>query len=309
MSVLAPKSVTVVTIVKNLIVERRMENFLQCMESVLAQDYINLQYLVKDGNSKDGSFQALQKLSKEYGFKLVSGKDTGVWDAMDKSLDLVGTDYLNFMNSDDFFTRSDAVSIAVSNLNKSNADWFFSNAYVERKNKTKYNFPTSPWGVFACFGIVHQTMFVKTKTLKKADPFKYPHVTKENFLMMQLLVNEAPFAFSEKPLVCYREGGFSTSAYGGFNLEKTMADFADYFFRLAGRNWGMTLQECYDCFGFNIFSKRGILQSLKVIKKFHNSKLQLYFISKLIGHMINSREFRFKKQISLLAHFVFQKSR
>lgn len=309
MSILAPKSVTVVTIVKNLIAEGRMENFTQCMESVLAQDYSNLQYLVKDGNSKDGSLQALKKLSKKHGFKLISGNDTGVWDAMDKSLDMITTDYVNFMNSDDFFTRSDAVSIAVSKLEESKADWFFSEAFVERKNQTKYMFPTSPWGVFACFGIVHQTLFVNTLTLKKADPFKYPHITKENFLMMQLLVNDAPFAFSEKALVCYREGGYSTNAYGGNNLEKTIKDFADYFFRLAGRNWGMTWQDCYDCFGFQIFSKRSILQSLKVVKNFENRKLQSFFVLKLIGHLINTREFRFKKQISSLARFVFEKSR
>jgi glycosyltransferase involved in cell wall biosynthesis len=306
MSIAAPTSVAVVTIVKNLIAEGRMENFIQCMESVLAQDYPNLQYLVKDGNSKDGSLKALQTLSKKHGFKLVSEIDTGVWDAMDKSLNMITSDYLNFMNSDDFFTRSDAVSIAVSKLEESNADWFFSEAYVERKNQTKYMFPTSPWGVFACFGIVHQTIFVRTLTLKKADPFKYSHVTKENFLMMQLLINDAVFAFSKKPLVCYREGGYSTNAYGGNNLETTNKDFADYFFRLAGRNWGMTWQECYDCFGFQLFSKRNILQSLKVIKKFENRNLKLFFVLKLIAHLINTREFRFKRQISSLARFVLK---
>jgi glycosyltransferase involved in cell wall biosynthesis len=105
--------VTVVTICFN------AEKIVQkTLESVLHQDYPNLEYLVIDGGSKDTTPAIIQQYQAEYENKpstqkiawWVSEKDSGVSEAFNKGIARSSGDFLGFMNAGDYFASSDALS-------------------------------------------------------------------------------------------------------------------------------------------------------------------------------------------------------
>ncbi|MBE0687714.1 MAG: glycosyltransferase, partial [Anaerolineaceae bacterium] len=89
----------------------------KAMVSVLNQDYPNLEYIIVDGNSTDGS----QDIIKKYANRLawwVSEKDNGQADAFNKGLMHAGGKYIGWLNSDDLYLDgvvSEAIELLESN--------------------------------------------------------------------------------------------------------------------------------------------------------------------------------------------------
>ena len=283
---------TIVTSVKNLINECRQDVFIQSLNSIRIQSYPHIQHIVIDGGSTDGTLEYLRKLRESNHFELHVIPDRNLWDGLNNGLGFATGKFVNFMNSDDFFSSPDAVWVAVRALEKKKAKWFFSSSSVLREDGSIYEFPTSLAGVFSCLGIVHQTMWVDTQLLRQIDPFRKPHVTRENYLMMVLILNGYPVAKSRKKLVVYREGGFSGKTYGGRNLIKTKNDFGDYFYELAGNLWGLSKLECASMFGWNCFSDTGAISNLKIFSKLGIIFLKYDFLKKYTVHLIRHKSKR-----------------
>ena len=94
---------TVITIVYNNV--RHIERTLQ---SVINQTYTNLEYIVVDGLSTDGTLDVIHQHKDKIAI-LISEKDKGIYDAMNKGLALATGDYVIFMNSGDTFYAPDTV--------------------------------------------------------------------------------------------------------------------------------------------------------------------------------------------------------
>jgi glycosyltransferase involved in cell wall biosynthesis len=73
-----------------------------CIESVAQQSYKNIEHLVIDGASKDGTREMLEKASVQHPhLRFVSEKDKGIYDAMNKGMRNASGDYVLFLGSDD----------------------------------------------------------------------------------------------------------------------------------------------------------------------------------------------------------------
>ena len=89
--------VSVITVVYN-----DVSNIEETILSVINQDYPNIEYVVIDGGSSDGTIE----LIKRYEYKLayyLSEPDNGIYDAMNKGIVKVKGQLVNFMNSGDTF--------------------------------------------------------------------------------------------------------------------------------------------------------------------------------------------------------------
>lgn len=85
---------TVITIVYN-----DVKNIERTMRSVLDQTYPNMEYLLIDGNSNDGTLDVIRKYADRVSF--ISEPDKGIYDAMNKGISRAKGEYLLFMNSGD----------------------------------------------------------------------------------------------------------------------------------------------------------------------------------------------------------------
>jgi len=82
----------------------------ETLQSILAQTYKNIEVLVLDAVSNDATCEIVNGFSVKYSFiTLVSEKDKGVYDAMNKGITLSKGDYLYFMGSDDVFYANDTL--------------------------------------------------------------------------------------------------------------------------------------------------------------------------------------------------------
>jgi len=97
--------------------------------SVLNQTYDNVEFIIIDGGSTDGSLDIIRKYEHAIDY-WVSEKDAGISDAFNKGVTLASGDYINFQGDGDGFYAEDSLSQIVSNVNP-NSDMFIS-ARIQR---------------------------------------------------------------------------------------------------------------------------------------------------------------------------------
>lgn len=95
---------SVITIVYN-----NVRDIERTMLSVLGQTYTHIEYIIVDGLSTDGTLEVISKYRSRIS-KLISEKDKGIYDAMNKGLAIATGDYVMFMNSGDEFYNLDTVA-------------------------------------------------------------------------------------------------------------------------------------------------------------------------------------------------------
>jgi len=95
---------SVITIVYN-----NVRDIERTIRSVINQTYSNIEYVIVDGLSNDGTLQVIDKYKSQI-TKFISEKDEGIYDAMNKGLALATGDYVIFMNSGDEFYDNETVA-------------------------------------------------------------------------------------------------------------------------------------------------------------------------------------------------------
>lgn len=106
------------------------------IQSVLSQDYPDIEYIIVDGLSKDNTINIV----KSYGTKIskfVSEKDEGIYDAMNKGIEMATGDVVGILNSDDFYADSKVIS-KIAKKFEGNVDGVYADlVYVAADNKSK----------------------------------------------------------------------------------------------------------------------------------------------------------------------------
>jgi len=111
--------ITVITVVYN------GEQFLEdTILSVINQTYDNVEYIIIDGGSSDGTLNLIHKYEHAIDY-WVSEKDNGIYDAMNKGVSLVTGDLVNFMNSDDIFDDFNVLMRLSSEFNQKEVVLFY----------------------------------------------------------------------------------------------------------------------------------------------------------------------------------------
>ena len=135
------------------------------IKSVINQDYKDLEYIIIDGASTDGTVNIITEYQKQFPIILISEKDEGIYDAMNKGANLASGDYLNFMNAGDTFYNEDSINQIIPFL-KDEFDIIYGNTEIIYKDfKTIKDEPTPEklW----MGRIPHQSAFIKSDTMKK----------------------------------------------------------------------------------------------------------------------------------------------
>lgn len=107
--------ITYITVVYN-----RVHTLERCIKSVLSQEYENIEYIIVDGASTDGTLEVIEEYQGEIDY-YISQPDDGIYNAMNKGISLARGRFLCFMNSDDRCTP-DAAEIVIKEFRRTGAD-------------------------------------------------------------------------------------------------------------------------------------------------------------------------------------------
>ena len=127
---------SIITVVRN-----AKELFLQTLESVKNQTYTNIEYVVVDGNSTDGTKELIEE-NQEFITKWISEKDESLYDAMNKGLKLSTGDFVWFLHAGDTIPTPQTLEHSINNIlykNKSEiqSDGFDNIDFIYGKVKIK----------------------------------------------------------------------------------------------------------------------------------------------------------------------------
>jgi glycosyltransferase involved in cell wall biosynthesis len=142
------------------------------MLSVINQTYPNIEYVVIDGLSTDGTLNILEKYRGS--IKLLSENDKGIYDAMNKGLSMATGDYVLFMNAGDEISAPDTVAKVFATAD--DADIYYGETEMindkgdslgRRRHKAQENFT---WRDFKYgMSISHQAIYVKRSLTEPYD--------------------------------------------------------------------------------------------------------------------------------------------
>ncbi|MCK9401338.1 MAG: glycosyltransferase [Bacteroidales bacterium] len=235
--------VSIVTVTLNLIKAGREKSFRQCLESVRNQTYENIEHIIIDGASSDGTIDILNNYANRKWIKYISEVDTGIYDSMNKGLKLANGKYIAFLNSDDYFHGLDGVDASVKALENSKA--VFSYAPVinldESQQAQNIIYPKMK-NVFLTIMPNHQTMFFKRSVLINEGLFNTNYKCVGDYDMtIRLCLKNHKSIFVDNIFSTYRLGGFSKIATDeGLVFEEVSNIYYENYNRLIS----ITREEC-----------------------------------------------------------------
>jgi len=204
------KKITIITVVKN--AEDKLED---CIKSVLNQNYTNLEYIIIDGNSSDGTNEIINKYKNNIS-KIIREKDDGIWDAMNKGVMSANGDIIGFLNSDDYYFDN-VLETVNKYFSKNEIDFLFGSV---EKYKILHGY--KPWLIKYSFGFYtsHSIgFFIKTNKHKEVGLYNTRYLSADLDFFYKMIVKFKLMGVASK-----KEEVFGKFAKGGFSSKINYID-------------------------------------------------------------------------------------
>lgn len=206
--------VSIITVVYN-----GAEFVRNCIESILNQTYTNIEYIVVDGKSTDGTAEIV----KSYGDRIaqfVSEADKGLYDAMNKGIRLATGDVIGLLNADDFYRHNRVIENMVATFKRTNSDAVYGDMlYVDRNDTQKIKrYWRSGWYTENAFlwGWMpgHLSFFAKRALYEQYGVFRLDMKSAADYELMLRFIhkNKIKLAYMDEVTIVMRMGGVSNSS-------------------------------------------------------------------------------------------------
>lgn len=192
---------------------KTIENTLRCVER---QTYRQIEYIIIDGGSTDGTLDIIERHRDRLPerFQLVSEKDSGIYDAMNKGIGLASGHLIGIVNSDDWY-EEDTVEQAVAHYrgNPYEVVYGMQRNYLHGKEKSVilYHHDFLPQQM-----ITHPTCFVTKAAYEEFGLFDLQYRSAADYDLMLRFMETGKVVFSPvmRVLSNFRLGGMSSSQVG-----------------------------------------------------------------------------------------------
>ena len=186
------------------------------IESVMSQKYDNIEYIIVDGGSTDGTLETLAKYRDQIS-KHISEPDTGIYDAMNKGIKLATGDIVGFLNAGDFYAVETAILQIATSFQENDCEIVYADLeYVAENNpgKTVRKWKSQPYqsGLFKKgWHPPHPTFFAKKTVFDKYGAFGLSYNIGADYELMLRFLQKYNIKTEYIPhvLVKMRSGGIS----------------------------------------------------------------------------------------------------
>ena len=194
------------------------ETIADTIKSVAAQDWPDIEHIIVDGASSDDTLAIVAQHANTF-LKVITEPDNGLYDAMNKGVAAASGDVIAFLNADDFYCRSDALTLIAKAFEKSAYPAVAAAIALVHKDAIKKpvrayrarNF--KPWMLYFGHMLPHPGFFVRRETFLNVGPFSIDYRIGGDFdwMVRYFLKNGLAVQTLKETLVGLRLGGISTA--------------------------------------------------------------------------------------------------
>lgn len=196
--------VSIITVVYN-----GVETIEQTILSVLNQTYKNIEYIIIDGQSTDGTQQIIEKYRQSIAY-YVSEKDDGLYDAMNKGIEQATGEVIGILNSDDWY-ENNAVEKIIEYFAKHDVGLVYGRlmlVYPDGSQRLERSLPLET--LWYRVAIPHPTVFAKKSLYENFGNFNLEYrIAADYELLLRLYCEHVKFGFVDSVLTHFRMGGIS----------------------------------------------------------------------------------------------------
>lgn len=194
------------------------------IRSVYAQDYPDIEYIIVDGASKDGSQAVIESVLKDapenVQVKYISEPDNGMYEAINKGIRMATGEVIGLCHSDDLLYSSDTISHIVKTLQENEADFLYADGVfvnAEKLDKVirrwiggKY----SRWKVRHGWLPLHPTCYIRRSVMERLGLYdeQYKIAADTDLLVRYLSRTDLKVTYLREFVIRMRMGGMSTDS-------------------------------------------------------------------------------------------------
>ncbi len=192
----------------------------RCIESVLQQDHDNLEYIIIDGCSTDGTKQIIESYGTEIS-KYVCETDQGIYDAMNKGIAIATGEIIGILNADDFYASNRVISQIAQIFEEKLVDACYadlhyvdaidSNKVIRKWVSGQYNNNSFLNGWMP----PHPTFFLRNDCYKRFGNYRLDFGSAADYELMLRMIkkNEVSISYLPEVIVKMQAGGVSNSSF------------------------------------------------------------------------------------------------
>ncbi|MDB3916506.1 glycosyltransferase [Alphaproteobacteria bacterium] len=208
--------VSIITVVLN-----RSDVITNCIESVVSQDYLNIEHIIIDGGSQDGTLNLIKPFLSQH-VKLFSEKDDGLYFAINKGINLATGSIIGLLHSDDVFASQHTVSKVIKEFKNSNCSAVYGDVEFFRFASGGRKVITRRWQASAYkktklkLGWMppHTSLFIKKSVYKELGVFDTSYEISADYdFIFRMLMKNYKVNYLPSVLVQMGIGGKSTASF------------------------------------------------------------------------------------------------
>lgn len=191
----------------------------RAIESVLNNEYANIECIVVDGASKDGTVEIIKSYEKNLKFRYISEPDTGIYNAMNKGWRMAKGEWIYYLGADDELLPN-AMSSLIEADERHDASVIYGNIKYRKANgeitiHPHHSHKQLPWKTFAC----HQGIIMKRNVIERLGGFDEKlHIIADKDLIIRsyFLQPKCVYVPTDVNVAIFAGGGASSNLYSSF---------------------------------------------------------------------------------------------
>lgn len=197
----------------------RVATIRSAIESVLAQDYNDIEFIVVDGSSTDGSLDIIREYADRISI-IISEPDHGMYEAINKGIRVATGEIIGLLHSDDFFYDNGVIGRIVERMKRTHADFLYGDGLFvnpDDTNKVVRNWIGGGyrlWKVRHGWLPLHPTCYIRRDVMTRLGLYNesYKIAADSDLLVRYLLTGGLTVTYLNEYVVRMRMGGLSTDS-------------------------------------------------------------------------------------------------